>query len=296
MKVLTPLPLTTTTPALTTVRRPDRFLAWSAYALAAGLVANTLLGPAFADIVEYPLSDTLRNQAIGLELVSLLLVAPLCAAAGALAGRGQAAGAVLALAPAGYTAYMFVQYVVGPGYVRYPPYLLFHLALFVLAGAVAGRAWASLAPAELPPIGNRVRRARANVLFVLAGFVVTRYLPALAGSLADQPLTGEFREAPASFWTILLMDLGIVVPTTVAVALALRRGSAVAVKAMYAVVGWFALVPPSVAAMALVMVAADDPYASPASLVLFSVAAVAFLAFADKVFRPVLADVMRRHR
>jgi hypothetical protein len=40
-----------------------------------------------------------------------------------------------------------------------------------------------------------------------------------------------------------------VVPCTIATALALRRGTPVATKAMYGVVGWFALVPPSVAVM-----------------------------------------------
>ena len=293
MKASTPRRTVTPSFAPPAIRRPDRLLAATAHALAAGLVANTLLGPAFADVIEYPLSETLRNQAVGLELVSLLLVAPLCVAAAGLAARGKAAGAVLALAPAGYTAYMFVQYVVGPGYDRYPPVLLFHLALFVTAGVVAVRAWASLAPADLPPIGTRVRRARANVLLALAGFVVARYIPALLGSLTDQPLAGEFAEEPAFFWTILLMDLGMVVPATVATAAALRRGSAVAVKAMYALVGWFALVPPSVAAMALAMVAADDPYASVGSLALFSAAAVAFAAFANAVYRPLL-DGRRR--
>lgn len=286
MKVLTPQ-------QTHVASRPDRALAATTYALAAGLVVNTLLGPAFADVVDYSLSETLRNQTIGLELVSLLLVAPLCVAVAGLAARGKAAGPVLALAPATYTAYMFVQYVVGPGYDRYPAVLLFHLALFVAAGVVAVRAWASLAPADLPPIGNRVRRARAKVLFALAGFVVGRYVPALVGSFTDQPLSGELAEEPAFFWTILLMDLGIVVPAAVATAVALRRGSAVAVKAMYALVGWFALVPPSVAAMALVMVATDDPYASVGSLALFSVAAIGFAAFALAVYRPLLAGRRR---
>lgn len=294
MKVLIPQQTATPSRALASVarRRPDRVLAATTVALAIGLAANTLLGPAFADVVDYPLSDTLRNQTIGLELVSLLLVAPLCLAAATQAARGRAAGAVLALAPATYTAYMFVQYVVGPGYDRYPPVLLFHLALFVLAGVVAVRAWASLAPADLPPVGTRVRRARAKMLFVLAGFVVGRYVPAVVGSLTGQPLSGEFRQEPAFFWTILLMDLGIVVPSAVAAALALRRGSGVAVKAMYALVGWFALVPPSVTAMAVVMVVNDDPYASVASLGLFSVAAVAFTAFAVAVYRPLVTGAL----
>jgi hypothetical protein len=44
--------------------------------LAALLVVNAVLGPAGLDLVPYPLSETLLNQLRGLELVTVLLVAP----------------------------------------------------------------------------------------------------------------------------------------------------------------------------------------------------------------------------
>lgn len=267
----------------------DQPLAFALFALAAGLALNSVLGPLLADQIAYDLSESLRNQLIGLEAVSLVLVAPLAAFAGWLALRGRLAGRVLALGPATYAAYMLVQYLVGPNYERYPAVLIFQLALFVLAGFIAVRAWAALDPAALPAATERAVRTRAWVMLGLAVFVCSRYLPALAGSLTDEPLSAEFAAEPAFFWTILLMDLGIVVPCLVAAAVQLRAGSAVGSKAAYALLGWFALVPPSVAAMALVMVANDDPHASTPSAVLFTVAAVLFAAYAICVLRPLLA-------
>lgn len=126
------------------------------------------------------------------------------------------------------------------------------------------------------------------MLLGLAAFVTSRYLPALAGSVGEEALTEEFAAEPAFFWTILLMDLGIVVPLAVAAAIGLRHGTGAAVKGQYAIVGWFALVPPSVAAMAVAMVVNDDPHASSASMVVFVAAAAAFGMVAVRVFRPLV--------
>ena len=228
----------------------DRTLERALLALAAGLVANTLLGPLAFDLVDYGLSESLRNQAIGLEAVSFLLVAPVCIAAAGFVRAARPAGAVLALAPATYTAYMAVQYVVGPGYLRYPTVLALHLGLFVVGGIVAVRAWASIEPGHLPPMTASRRRQRAAVLVGLGVFVV---------------------------------------PAAIATAIVLRRGTPTAAKAMYGLVGWFALVPPSVAAMAITMVVNDDPHASVGSTVLFGAAAVAFAVYAVRLFRPLFA-------
>ena len=64
----------------------------SACRVAAGLLVNTILGPLVLDAIDYPISQTIENQLIGLELVSVFVVAPLCAAAAVLGGRGHPAG------------------------------------------------------------------------------------------------------------------------------------------------------------------------------------------------------------
>ena len=140
-------------------------------------------------------------------------------------------------------------------------------------------------------MSERGRRAWSWVLIGIAAFVFSRYLPALAGSADGVALTKEFRAEPAFFWTIFVMDVGVVVPSAIAAALALRRAAPVGVKATYAIVGWFALVPPSVAAMAITMLVNDDPNGSAAAAVLFAAVAAVCTALAVWVYRPLFGAV-----
>lgn len=274
----------------------SRPLALAVLALGAGLALNTLLGPLMTDTIRYPFSETLRNQTIGLEAVTLLLVTPLAAVSGALIWFGRRAGPVLAFGPAAYAAYMMLQYLVGPGYLYYPRVLPLHLGLFVLSGAVVIGAWSAVDPVTLPVMTSRAARRQANVMLVLAAFIVSRYLSAVTGSWDQTAIAPEFAREPGMFWSILTLDLGIVVPATVYASVALRRGSPVGPKAVYAVLGWFALVPPSVTAMALVMVLNHDPNGSVGQVVVFAVAAAVFWVFAYRVFRPLLATDGQRTR
>ena len=269
-------------------RQPDRALAIALGLLGLGLALNALLGPLAVDAVDYELSESLRSQAIGLEAFSLAVVVPLCLLAAVLVYQARPAGAVMAVGPAAYAAYMIVQYIVGPDYDRYAMVVLFHLGLFVLSGFVAVRAWGRIEAGHLPAMRNPVRRRHAALLLSLTAFVVLRYVPSLLGSLTEEPLPEEFAQEPAFFWTIFLMDLGLVVPLAAATAVRLRRGVPEATKAMYGLVGWFALVPPSVASMAVVMLVNDDPNASAASVAVFGVAAAAFAAYAVRLYRPLL--------
>ncbi len=266
----------------------DAWFGWALLALGTGLAANTVLGPWITDAIHYPFSETLRNQTIGLEAVSLLVVAPLCLAAGLLARRGHRGAAVVALGPAAYSAYMFVQYIVGPGYLRYPRVLPFHLALFVLSVVVGIKAWTLIDERDLPTETERLAKRRSIVVLGLGAFVLLRYLPALAGAWTNQPISPEFSTEPAMFWSILALDLGLVVPGAVAVAVGLRRSPPAATKGLYALIGWFALVPPSVTAMAIAMVINDDPAGSPAQVAVFTVSTGIFWAIAYRVFRPLL--------
>lgn len=250
-----------------------------------GLIANSLLGPLVADPIAYPWSETLRNQAIGLEAVSLFLVAPISLLAGVLALRGHLAAPVLAFGSAAYTAYMFLQYVIGPEYRYYAGALPLHLALFVLGTGIALAAWSSLDPDRLDMPRRRQRRYGV-LLLALAGFIVARYVPALLAGRAGDPLPAEFRSDVSMYWSIFLLDLGLVVPATIASAVALVRGTSWGLKALYAIIGWFALVPPSVAAMGIAMIANDDPGASPGQVIGLSVPALVFAGLAVRLYRP----------
>ena len=256
--------------------RASSALGWCLLALAALLVLNSLLGPLLLGIVEYPISASMTNQLLGLEVVTLVLVVPWTVAAGVLALRQDGHAPLLALGPTSYTAYMFVQYVLGPEYGAYSWVVLFHVAMVALSGGLAFAAWSQAQREPVPSLSDRTRRRMSLVLLGLAGFVLLRYVPAFVGAVGHDPIATEFGDAPTFFWSIVLLDLGVVVPVTAAAAMALHRGSSAGHRALYGVVGWFALVPPSVTAMAAVMLVRDDPHASVATMLLLAVATLAF--------------------
>ncbi|CUR57253.1 membrane hypothetical protein [metagenome] len=261
----------------------SRTFRWGLLALAAALVANTVAGPLVTGWIDYPITESMLNQLLGLEVVSLALVVPLLVVAAELVRRDHRAAAAVAFGPCGYAAYMFVQYVVGPAYTSYSLVVLAQVAIASLAGAMTLASWARLVRAPLPQLVHATRRG--VVLLLLAAFVLARYLPALAGGLTGAELSGEFREAPAFYWSIVLLDLGVVVPATCVAGLAVLGRRPAGTAAYYAVLGWFALVPPSVASMAAVMVVRDDPYASMGTFAFLTVAALAMAGFAAAEFR-----------
>jgi hypothetical protein len=155
------------------------------------------------------LSETLHNQMIGLDAVSLLLVAPVSVVMGVLARRGHRAAPHVAVAIGAYTAYMFVQYIVGPSYLDYPRVLPLQLGLFIIGWAAALQGWIlGRTSDELPTLGSSPRR-HAIALFAFAAFVILRYVPVFAGVVTGDPIPADAIKDPAMFWTIVLMDLGI---------------------------------------------------------------------------------------
>ena len=275
---------------LDTVGRADRWLAAGLGVLAAALAANTVLGPLIADVIEYPFSESLVSQTIGLEAVTLVVVVPWCLAAAAFVLRGHRAGPLLAIPPTAYTVYMFVQYVLGPQYVEYTPVVAFHLGIFALGWALLALAWARTAPSSLPTLGRRRVRLTALGLLALAAFTATRYVDALGGMATGGPLPAEYAADPTMYWSIVLLDLGVIVPIAVATAVGLLRGASWARAAAYGVVGWFVLVPLSVAAMAVVMLANGDPNTTVGSVAVFAVVAGLFTLFAGWVYRPLFGS------
>lgn len=273
-------------PAPQAETKSQRAYGYLLFALAAALVLNSLLGPLVTGVIDYPFAETVRNQLVGLELVSVLLVAPLSVVAGVLALRGHRAAGVLGFGPAAYTAYMFVQYVLGPEYRSYNLTVLFQVAIFSLGAAVALLAWTGSDRTRMPALTRTRERWYGALLLALAAFVASRY----AGVVdAGAPIGAEFAESPTFYWTIVLLDLGVVVPATAVAGVALIRGSRAAHTALYAILGWFALVPPSVAAMGAAMVVNDDPYASAGQTVLLGCVSVVFGVLAVWIYRPVLS-------
>ncbi len=275
-----------------------RWLSAALGSLAACLALIAVLGPLITGAVRYRYSVTMLNQATGLDAFALAVVAPLAVLAAVLVARRHPAGPLFALAPAGFAAYMLPQYVVGPEYLTLDgngerAFLLF-LGTFVLSGAVLFGAWSVACPPAWP---ERLWGRRAGLLLALAVFVVmgmyvgNGFFGALwdfPDFVADRAATSEYDEHPTAYWLVAFLDLAVVVPLTVATAVGLLRRRRWAARASYAVLGWYAAVPGSVAAMALTMLYRDDPAADTGRAVVITIAAVLFLALATRAFVPLL--------
>ncbi len=274
----------------------SRWLTRSSWVLALGLAANSILGPFVLDVIEYRYSESLVNQGIGLDAVALFAAAPLAIVAALLVARRHPAGPVVAFGPALFAAYMAPQYVVGPEYLTLPGnnerFFVFHLTIFVVAVATAVLAWRAIDPAALAPDNEQSDRRRSLVLFGVVAFIFGgRWLVGIVDLLGGEPTGVDYRENPTAYLLIGFLDLGVVVPAAVAAAVGLRRHRPWARTAAYAVIGWFALVPAAVAAMAIVMQVNDDPDATTGATVMFVVAAVVFTAAAAQLYRPVFGTV-----
>ncbi|MGF1598406.1 MAG: hypothetical protein ACFCVK_15990 [Acidimicrobiales bacterium] len=261
--------------------------------LAVLLAANSVLGPLALEVIDYRYSDSLINQGIGLDAVALLGAVPLAAVAAWLVARRHPAGPVMAFIPATFAAYMAPQYIVGPDYLGLPGnnerFFPFHLALFITGIATTVLAWRTTDRSHLQPSTNNSDRRRSLALFGVVAFILLgRWLTGIIDLFGGDLTSTDYIENPTAYLLIGLLDLGIVVPAAVVTAVALRRHFPWARTAAYAVIGWFALVPAAVAAMAIVMTVNDDPNASTPATVTFVVAAAVFTLGAVALYRPML--------
>lgn len=282
-------------PTTNTGRAVPRWFGVALLAMAAGLVLNTVIGPLLADVVDYPFSATIRNETVGLEAVSALVVAPLFVWSAVLGLRDDWRGAVLALGPSAYVVYMFVQYVAGPQYLTYQPVTLLHLAVFALAGALLIRAW-TLTAGRLPARSLRSHRRWAVALGAMSLFILMRWSMAWSGMADRAAIEESYLDDPGMHWTIFLLDLGVIVPAALVTALGLWVARPWSATALYALMGWFALVPPSVTTMGVVKHLNGDPFAPGfENMTSLAVGGVVFVVLAVILYRPLFRkDRLRR--
>lgn len=239
--------------------------------LGLGLVANSVLGPLATGAMEYHYGESMVNQGIGLDAVALVVVAPMALFAAWLVHRERVAGPVLAFMPGTFAAYMAPQYVIGPDYLGLPgnneQFFLLHLHLFLVGIAVVLLAWQHVDRLHLLPDTRTSDRRRTWVLLGAAAFIFLRWLPLLPELVAGAPTDPTFLDNPTAFMLIGMLDLAIVVPATLTAAFGLWSGAVWGRAAAYAMIGFYAVVPLSVAAMAATMVVNNDPMGSlPATL------------------------------
>lgn len=261
-------------------------------ALGAVLAAVALLGPLATGVIDWRISGLVRNQLLGLDAVSLLVVAPLAVVAGVLVLRGRPLGAALGLPPAFYVAYMVPQYVLGPDYLgldgnneRAFPIML---ALFVLAVVNVAATWTVIDLRRLPTAPARERLVGRVLLPLAAVIVFSRYATTLPGIMSAAPTAADYLAGPTFVWTIVLLDLGIGLPAIVATCIGVRRGAAWSSRALYAVVGSLALIGLAVAGMAVAMLARDDPSMTAGAMATMVALGAALAAMAAYLYAPLV--------
>jgi hypothetical protein len=156
-----------------------------------------------------------------------------------------------------------------------------------VAIAVILTAWRSIDPDGRVPRTTISDRRRSWVMVGLAAFIALgRWLPSILDLMSGQPTLPEYLDNPTAHLLIGTLDLGLVVPAALAAAMGLRVGARWGRTAAYALIGWFALVPASVAAMSITMQVNNDPNADVTMTALFVAAAFVFSAGSLLLYRP----------
>ncbi len=267
------------------------------FVLGIGLLANALLGPLSLEVIEYHFSESMRNQTVGLDGVSLVVVAPLGFVTGWLLlqrtkeGPRRVGLRLLSGAPGLFAVYMIPQYVVGPDYLTRPGnnqrFFLLHLLLFIVGGAVSVLALTSVRSASFPVLRDSLARTVKRVLF-LGAFVLTfgLHFSGVLDALRVHPKNSAFLDSPTAFWFVKLLDLGIIVPASIFGVVALRQRWLIGQKLAYVLVSWLCLDALAVAAMALTMEINHDPTSSRPLGIVFGVLALALTVVTARLFVP----------
>jgi hypothetical protein len=230
---------------------------------------------------------------VGGEIISLFAAAPLAVLAGVLWLRGSRLAPVLALAPALYAVYMYVQYILAPEYKRYQGnneyFFPLYAVLIILSWALAVHSWATSGRMQLGLPSNGLRQALAGLLILLSTVFTLTWVASIAEVLGGGSVT-EYEEHPTLFWLVRLMDLAFIIPVALITAWGLIRRAGWAVRLSYAVVGFQTLLVGAVAGMAW----RDDPAADPVLLAVTMVITLALAVAYVLLLRGVPTEVRSR--
>ena len=274
-------------------KKNDKRLALSLIVLAIGIAANSILGPFVSGVVTYPFSESVRNMTIGLDAVSLILVAPIGVLAARYVHLGNQIGSIAALSLSAYAMYTFVQFIMGPQYIEYSPIVLLHLGLFILSGFILVNAWQRIKGNELPLFNQRKNKTSAIVLFLLAIFTSLSYIASIPQIIKGGTIPATYVEDPTVYWSIFLLDLGFVIPVTIAVSVGLLKNRVFAQKAIFGMVGWYTLVVGSVAAMFVVMFLNGDSNVGGVTVLLLLSAFLLIVLFSGWVWQSLIVHRKR---
>lgn len=257
------------------------------------MATAALLGPLVAGVLVYRTSPTTLNQLLGSDAATLFVAVPLAVCAAVLVARGSPAGPPLATGVAVYALYTYAQLVIGQEYLRLPGnverFFPLLLTAFVLGEAALVLGWRRL-PAD-PALPSRRWEVGCGVVLLLVAVFLTLglHLPGIATAWTDPESMTEYASAPTPFWLVKLMDLGIVVPIAVAAGVGLLRRRAWARRILYPLLTGYAVLSVAVFAMAVVMLAKDDPDASWGLALGFGLFCAAFVGLAVGLLRPLVS-------
>jgi hypothetical protein len=269
----------------------DRPLAALLFTQGALVVTSAVLGPLVLDVLHYRTSASGLDQIRGSDLAALAVMTPLCVWVGKLAGDGHPAAPVLALAPAGFSVYIWTQLLLGSEWSRLPGNVEWFAPLLLgvvgVGVAVAVRATRALRTQPRLRWSRRMERATGVLLLGVAGFVVVGiHLPSLVDALRDQPVSTGLLTTPNAFWVVKAMDLGLIAPASLLMGIGLLRRRTWARAPAAAVLGGYALLGWSVAAMGWSMVRGGAVDASLGLAVGSTAVAAAVTGYAAAVYRP----------
>lgn len=246
--------------------------------LGLALAAAALLGPLGMGLIDWRISSNSLNQTFGADGAALLLLAPTCAVAAWLGWRRNPVAAPLTFGLGLAALYYGIASVLGAEYARYPGnnerFFLVFLAIIVLAWTLAAWGWSAMG--RQPPQPSRMLARLTGFVFVAGGLAITlawlMQLLAIAasGSLAQASDALAYAESPSAFWVVRIVDLGFIVPLALCTGVGLWRGNATATKAATGVAAFLTLQASAVLAMGLIMVARDDPTATPLLVVVLT--------------------------
>ena len=231
---------------------PRRWLPVALAVLALDTVVLALLGPLAFGVIHYRVSPLLRDQLIGSDAVSLLVIAPLGLLAAWLVRRRSPAGPLLALGTAAASWYLVAELVLGPD--RSLPgndelFLPLFLGILLLAATVVAGAWRAALRDDVTLDGRRRTRIAWYLLALVALFVVGRYLPTWLSITQGRP-PADYLAGPQVWWTVAFEDLALLLPALAAAGIGLLRAARWATPALFASAGCLALIGTAVTGMA----------------------------------------------
>ena len=242
--------------------------------LAAGLAATVVLGPLGLNVLVWRVSAIGLNQTYGADAASLVVVVPTAVVTAWLWRRRSPLASPLALGVGMATLYYAVASVMGPDYIRYSGnnerFFPLLLALIVLSWTISAQAWSGLA--RPPQLARWLVRSLGIVLVLGGAAIGLAWLKqilelTLTGTFSTPSDLAAYTDAPGGFWIVRIVDLGFIVPLSVATGFGLWRGSLTALKAAYGVTAFLVLQATSVLAMGVIMLLRQDPTATPALVV-----------------------------